>query len=404
MPLSNDLLDRLLTEADGQDLFGQEGLLSELTTRLAERALEAELTHHLGYPKHAPDGRRSGNSRNGHTPKTVQTEHGPVTINVPRDRNADFEPQIVPKHQRRLAGFDEKVIALYARGMSARSIQEHLQELYQADVSRTLISTVTDAVLDDARAWQSRPLEAIYPIVFLDALYIKVRRPEGIRKCAVYIAIGVNIDGIRSVLGLWMGEHEKASFWLSVLTELANRGVSDVFYCCVDGLSGFEEAIEAVFPQAIVQQCIVHLARQSLRYVAWGERKDVAASLRAIYQAATVEAAEAALEQAERAWPKYPHLVRPWQSAWTRVIPFFSFLPAVRRALYTTNQIESLNRSLRQVLKTRGSFPTEQAALKVLYLSLERRSQAWSHTVVPYWGQAQSAFSILFPDRMPTHH
>jgi putative transposase len=405
MPLSKDTLDQLLDEADGQDLFGQGGLISELTARLAERALEAEMTHHLGYDKHDPAGRGSGNSRNGHSSKTLQTEYGSLAIEVPRDRIGTFEPQIVPKHQRRLKGFDDKVIALYAKGMSVRSIQEHLEELYGTEVSRQLISAVTDAVLEDARAWQSRPLEAVYPVLFLDALYVKIRRPEGVRNCAIYTAIGINVDGMRSVLGLWVCPHadtERASFWLSVLTELRNRGVEDVFYCCVDGLTGFEQAIEAAFPQALVQQCVVHLVRQSLRYVSWKDRKAVAASLRRVYQAPTAEAARSALDEAKVAWPKYPHLVGPWERAWGRVVPLFSLLPAVRRALYTTNQIEALNRSLRSVVKTRGSFPSEAAALKVLYLAAERQAKKWQKAV-SYWPEAQSSFAVLFPGRMPEH-
>lgn len=399
MALPDDVLDQLLAERGEQDLFGPTGLIKELTGRLLERALETELTHHLGYEKHHAAAKQTPNSRNGHSKKTLKGEEGTLEVRIPRDRDGTFEPQLIPKRSRRLPGFDEKIIALYGSGMSVRQIQEHVEDLYEVEISRDLICSITDAVLDDVKAWQARPLEAQYPIVYLDALFVKVRRTEGIRKQAVYVALGITREGRKEVLGLWMAAQEKASFWLNVLTALKNRGVDDVLYFAVDGLKGFEEAIEALYPQAIVQQCIVHLVRNSTRYVSRADRKAVCASLRAIYTAPTADAALAALEAAKIAWPKYPHLTRPWEAAWERVIPFFSFPPGLRKVLYTTNAIESLNRQLRRVLKTRGAFPTEESVYKVLYLAIDRASRNWTREIV-HWREALLCFEILFPNRL----
>ena len=311
MTIRKELLDELLKASEGQDLFGPDGLLNELTGRLVEQALEAELTEHLGYKKYSPAARQHANSRNGHTPKTLRGKTGTVQVKVPRDREGSFEPQLVPKHTRSLPGFDERVIALYGRGLSTREITEHLEELYHTRVSRELISRITEAVMEDAELWQNRPLEQVYPLLYLDALFVKMRTPSGVRKRAVYVALGVNLEGHKEVLGLWMADEEKASFWLGVLTELKNRGLKDVFICCVDGLAGFEEAIEVALPKTIVQQCIVHLVRRSTRYVASTDRKAVCQDLRRVYQAPTAEAARRALEEASAKWAKYPHLDSP---------------------------------------------------------------------------------------------
>lgn len=401
MTLRKELIDELLKESEGQDLFGKDGLLSELTGRLVERALEAELTEHLGYEKDSPAASQHPNSRNGHTAKTLRGKSGTVRVKVPRDRQGTFEPLLVPKHARSLPGFDERVIALYGRGLATREIAEHLEDLYHTSVSRDLISRVTDAVMEDAEAWQNRPLETVYPLLYLDALFVKMRTPAGVRKRAVYVALGVNLEGRKDILGLWMADEEKASFWLRVLTELKNRGLEDVFICCVDGLAGFEEAIEAALPKTIVQQCIVHLIRRSTRYVARKDRKAVCGDLRSVYRAPTAEAARRALEEAGAKWTKYPHLTEPWKKAWDRVIPFFDFPKRIRRIIYTTNAIESLNRSLRRVLKTRGAFPSEKAVRKVLYLAIRRKSTGWQKKSVDHWRETYGHFHILFRERIP---
>jgi putative transposase len=407
-PLPADLIDQILeahAAAGGtpEAVLSEGGLLHQLTGRLVERILDAEMTEHLGYRKGSPAGRGSGNSRNGTSRKTIQTDQGAVAIQVPRDRAGTFAPQVVPKHVRRLPGFDEKVIALYGRGLSVRQIQEHLRELYHTDVSRGLITAVTDAVIDEVTAWQRRPLEALYPIVYFDALFVKVRTGRGVERRPVYTALGIGLDGRKSLLGLWMGTGagESAAFWHEVLTEIEARGARDVLIACVDGVAGFEEAMGAVFPQALVQQCIVHLVRQSLRYVPAKRRKKVAADLRAIYQAPTVAAAEQALATAEAAWGEIdPSVLRPWKRAWDRVIPFFRFPTDLRKVLYTTNAVEAVNRSLRSVLKTRGALPTETAVMKVLYLRLQSLEARWTRAV-DHWPLALKTFAILYPDRLP---
>lgn len=362
--------------------------------------MAAELTEHLGYEHgQAPPG-GAGNARNGMTPKTIHTEQGSVRIEQPRDREGSFEAQIVPKHQRRFEGFDERIIAMYGRGMSVRDIQAHLRELYGVEVGHDLISRVTDAVLDDVREWQSRPLEDVYPILFLDALIVKVRDGGAVRNRACYVAIGVNLEGERDVLGLWFQQTEGAKFWLAVLTELKQRGVRDVLVCCVDGLSGFPEAIEAVFPNAWVQTCIVHLIRQSLRFVPDKHRRAVAKDLRPIYTAVDADAALVALEQFEQAWgERYPMIGKTWHQAWEHVIPFLAFPPDVRRVVYTTNTIEALHRQIRKTIKTRGHFPTEEAARKLIYLSIINAQKSWRQTY--NWTSALLAFKIHFGDRLP---
>jgi len=399
--LRDELIDELLAGAKTpEEITGPDGLLTRLTKRLVERAMDAELTDHLGYERgQAPPG-GVGNARNGISEKTLHTEHGSVRIEQPRDRAGSFEPQIVPKHQRRFAGFDERIIAMYARGMSVRDIQAHLRELYHVEVGHDLISRVTDAVLDDVREWQARPLEDVYPILFLDALIVKVRDGGAVRNRACYVAIGVNLEGERDVLGLWFQATEGAKFWLQVLTELKQRGVSDVLVCCVDGLKGFPEAIEAVFPQAWVQTCIVHLLRHSLRFVPDKYRRKVAQDLKPIYTAPDVDGAAEALAAFDRDWgERYPMITATWRESWEHVIPFLAFPADVRRVLYTTNTIEALHRQIRKTIKTRGHFPTEEAARKLIYLSIINAQKSWRNTY--NWSAALLSFKIHFGDRLP---
>ena len=399
--LLDGMIDELIAGKRGErEILGQEGVLGEITRRMVQRALEEELTEHLGYPAgHAPPG-GAGNSRNGGTPKTLLTDQGPVRIDTPRDRKSRFEPQLVRKGQRRLAGLDEKIIALYGGGMTTREIEAYITELYGPGVSRETVSRVTAAVLEDARAWQTRPLEQVYPIVYLDALVIKIRDGQAVRNFACYLAIGVNLEGDRDVLGMWFQRTEGAKFWLQVLTELKTRGVQDVLVCCVDGLQGFPEAIEAVYPKAWVQTCIVHAIRAALRFVPYKDKKKVAADLRKIYTAVDRDHAEQELEHFAETWDaKYPMISASWMENWERIVPFLAFPPDVRRAVYTTNTIEALNRQIRKIIKTRGSFPDEDSARKLLYLAITRAQQKWRHAY--NWNSALTAFRIHFGDRIP---
>jgi putative transposase len=391
----------LLDGARGeQEILGPGGLLGDLTRRLIERALGAELTEHLGYPPgEAPPG-GAGNARNGATPKTVSTDHGRVRIEAPRDRRGTFAPQLVKKGQRRLAGLDEKIVALYAGGMTTREIETYLAGVYGPGIGRDTVSRVTAAVLEDAKAWQTRPLEAVYPILYLDALVIKIRDGQAVRNFACYLAIGVNCDGERDVLGLWFQRTEGAKFWLQVLTELKQRGVEDVLVCCVDGLAGFPEAIEAVFPQTWVQTCLVHQVRSSLRFVPYRDRRPVAADLKRIYTAVDRDHAERELERFADKWDaRYPMIAASWLEHWERIVPFLAFPPDVRRVVYTTNTIEALNRQIRKIIKTRGSFPSEDSARKLLYLAITRAQAKWRHAY--NWSSALVAFRIHFGDRLP---
>ena len=401
-PIRPELLDELLKDYQKpEDLLGQDGLLQHLTKALVERALGGELTHHLGYEKHSSAGDNSGNSRNGTTPKTMKGKRGQVQIDVPRDRNSEFEPQLIKKGQTRFDGLDEKIISLYARGMTQREIQGHLEEIYGVEISPSLISTVTDEVLDEVRAWQSRPLDAVYPILYLDALQVKVRSQGRVVNKAIYLAFGVNLHGLKEVLGLWASESEGSKFWMQVVTELKNRGVQDVFIACVDGLKGFPEAVEAVFPQAQVQLCMVHMVRHSLSYVSHKNRKPVADDLKAVYQAATVEEAERQLKEFEETWAEsYPVIARSWRQNWARVIPMFSYPSEIRRAIYTTNTIESLNMTLRKVSKNRPLFPNDEAVFKLMYLALRNISKRWTMPI-PNWSAALNQFAILFEGRVP---
>lgn len=400
MAIDKELIDKLLADYEGpEDLIGEQGLLKQLTKALVERAMNAELTHHLGYEKNDPAGRGSGNTRNGTSAKTLKGDFGEARIEVPRDRSGTFEPKIVPKHQTRFTGFDDKILSMYARGMTTREIQGHLEEIYGVEVSPSLISEVTDAVQEEVKAWQTRPLEALYPIVFLDALMVKMRHEGRVENRAVYVAIGIDLDGRKDVLGLWTSANEGAKFWLQVLTEIRNRGTKDVFVACVDGLKGFPQAIETVFPQAQIQLCIVHLVRASLNYVNWKERKLVAADLKAIYRADTEKQAHQELASLAERWSgKYPAIVALWERNWERVIPFFQFPAEIRRVIYTTNAVESLNMSLRKAIKTRGAFPSEEAALKVMYLALRNVIRKWE--AVLNWKAALSHFTLLWEDRI----
>jgi len=396
------LIDELLKECqDPKDILGQNGLLKQLTKRLVERTLQAELTDHLGYGPYKPEGRGLGNYRNGSGPKTVQSDSGAIQIEVPRDRNGSFEPQLVKKRQRRLEGFDDKVLALYARGMSTRDIQGQLEELYGVEVSPTLISNVTDAVMEEVRAWQSRPLSAVYPILYFDALFVKTRQEGPVTTKAIYLALGINLEGEKELLGLWVAQTEGSKFWLTVFNELKSRGVCDCFIACVDGLKGLPEAIEAVFPSTQVQLCIVHKLRNSLKYVPWKERKTVATDLRAIYAAATLVEAEEALERFSQRWDaKYPAISPSWRADWPRLTVFFDYCPEIRKVIYTTNAIESLNYSLRKLLKTRGAFPNDDAIIKILYLAINRVAKKWTMPIRD-WKAAINQFVILFGDRVP---
>lgn len=402
MATQDELLDDLMKNyKKPEDLIGENGLLKQLTKALVERAMKTEMTDHLGYDKHDPAGKKSGNSRNGNSKKTIKGEFGNIEIAVPRDRNSTFEPVIVPKGETRFTGFDDKIISMYARGMTTRDIQAHLHELYGVEVSPTLVSQVTDAITEEITLWQNRPLEEVYPIVYLDAVRVKVRHNSTVINKAVYLAIGITWDGSKEVLGMWIAETEGAKFWLQVVTEFKNRGVKDIFIACVDGLKGFPEAIETVFPRAQVQLCIVHMVRHSLRYVSWKQRKEVAEDLKSIYNAPTVEQAETNLTAFAAKWDtSHPTISKSWRGNWERIIPLFSYPPEIRKAIYTTNAIESLNMSLRKVTKNRGSFPNDEAMTKLLYLAMKNISKKWTLPIRD-WKSAMNQFTILFEGRMP---
>ena len=400
MEIKTELIDELLKDYQKpEDIIGENGLLRQFVKAVLERAMNAELAHHLGYEKHDPAGNNSGNSRNGTSSKKVKGDFGELEIEVPRDRISTFEPQILPKHQTRFTGFDAKIVSMYARGMTTREIEGHLKEIYNVEVSPGLISQVTESVNEEVKLWQNRALEPIYGIVYLDALYVKMRHEGRVENRAVYVALGVDLEGHKDVLGLWCSAHEGAKFWLTVLTELKNRGVKDMLIVCVDGLKGFPQAIEAVFPQAQVQLCVVHLVRASLNYVNWKERKQVAAELKLIYRAATAVEAEMQLDCLIAAWGgKYKAIGKLWKENWERVIPFFAFPEEVRKVVYTTNAVEALNRGLRKIIKNRGAFPSEEAAMKLLYLALQNVIGKWE--TVQHWKEALNQFEILWGDRI----
>lgn len=401
MTKKDELLDELLKGVKNpNDLFGKEGLLKQLTKSLVERALEGELTDHLGYQKHAPVGKATSNARNGTSQKTLKGDLGEIPIDVPRDREGSFNPKIVKKHQSRFDGFDDKIVAMYARGMTTRDIQAQLEDIYGVEVSPSLVSRVTDEVLSEVKAWQNRPLDPLYPIVYLDAIRVKARSDGHVDNRAVYLAIGINLDGIKDVLVMWMAKTEGAKFWLQVMTELKNRGVKDIFIASVDGLKGFPDAIETVYPDTQVQLCIVHMVRHSLKYVSWKQRKEMADDLKTIYRAGTAEEAHNHLEAFATKWDHtHPTVSKSWRNNWDRLIPFFEYPASIRRVIYTTNAIESLNMLLRKVTKNRGSFPNDEAVFKLLYLALRNASKKWTMPI-QNWKEAMNHFTILFEDRM----
>ncbi len=400
--LNKELVKELIKDCKTpEDFFGENGLIKSFVKSIMESALNAELSTHLGYEKHDPEGYNTGNSRNGTTPKTVKGEFGEIEVEIPRDRIGTYSPQLLPKHQTRFEGFDDKILSLYARGMTTRDIQAQLQELYNVEVSATLISNVTDAVLEEVKTWQSRSLDPIYPIVYLDAIVIKVKENKQVINKAIYLALGVNMEGRKELLGMWVSPNEGAKFWLNVLTELKNRGVQDILFACVDGLVGFVEAIETIYPKTTTQLCIVHIIRNSLRYVGYKERKEVVADLKRIYEASTIEEAELALDEFGDKWDKkFPAISRLWIEKWNNITPFFNYPEEIRRVIYTTNAIESLNMTLRKVLKNKRFFPSDEAAFKQLYLGIKNISKKWTMPI-RNWSAAMGRFAIEFADRLP---
>lgn len=403
MTFRPELLDELLKNyKNPEDLVGEGGILKQLTAALVERCLNAEMEHHLEEERTEPvEENAPRNRRNGYSQKTIKGEFGEAEIDIPRDRNGAFEPIIVPKGQTRFDGFDGKILSLYSRGMSVRDIQAQLQDLYGVEVSAGLISKVTDAVEEERKLWQNRGLDRVYPIVYFDAIVVKVRQDGRVINKAIHLALAVNLSGNKELLGMWMTQNESAKFWLAILTELQNRGLRDIFIACCDGLTGFADAIEAVFPKTQVQLCIVHLVRNSLSYVSYKDRKAVATDLRLIYTAATETEAEQQLVAFAEKWDKqYPIISRSWMNHWTRVIPFFAFPPEIRRAIYTTNAIESLNMTLRKVIKNHRAFPTDESALKVVYLAMQNIAKNWTMPI-SNWKPALNRFAIVYEERFP---
>jgi putative transposase len=405
MAIKNEIVDELLKGADPKKVFSSEGLLEEIKKALAERILNAELDDHLqNEAAGSESGASAPNHRNGYSKKTVITDTSQVELEIPRDRRGTFEPQLIAKYQRRFPGFDDKIISMYARGMSVRDIQGHLRELYGIEASPQLISTVTDAVLEEVNRWQARPLDALYAIVFFDALRVKMRDEGTVRNKAVYLAIGVSPDGHKDVLGIWIEQTEGAKFWMRVMAELKNRGVNDILIAVVDGLKGFPEAITAIFPQTTIQTCIVHLLRNSMDYAGWKDRKPIATALKAVYRAVDAESAALALTEFEESpWGrKYPAIPAAWRRNWAEVIPFFAFPQDVRRMIYTTNAIESLNSTIRRSVRVRGHFPSEEAAIKLIWLQLREVTRKWKMPARE-WHAAKAQFGLLFGERFEMH-
>ena len=404
MAIREALIDELLGSREVKtqdDLFGKEGILKQLSKQLMERLLEAEMTNHLGYSRHSIEGHNSGNSRNGKTKKTVKTGNGDIEITVPRDRESEFEPVLIEKRKSHLKGLDDQILSLYAKGMTVRDIHEHLSELYGTEISRDLISTITDAVLEDVTQWRNRPLDKIYPIVFIDGFVSKCRVDGAVGNSTVYVIYGINLEGKKDVLGLYLGAAEGAKFWLQSLTELRNRGLEDIFILCADGLKGLPEAVEGAFPKALFQTCIVHMVRHSLNYVPYNEKKAVATDLKKIYESSTVKSAIIALDDFELTWvDKYPVIVKSWRNNWEKITPFMRFPPEIRKVIYTTNIVESLNNTLRKSVRNRGHFPTEDALMKVLYLAIQGVSKKWTMPIHD-WKLALNRFAIMFADRFP---
>ena len=413
MSKQNDLIDELLKEyRSPEEILGKDGLIRQLTKAVLERALEAELEHHLAQERESESDGLVGsaetggsgsarNVRNGWSRKTVKSDSGQFDLSIPRDRQSTFEPAIVPKHKRRLAGLDEKIISLYATGMSEREISRQLQELYDVEISASLISAVTDAVMDEVITWRSRPLDSVYPIVYLDAFIIKVRHEKRVINKSCYLVIGVGVDGHKEALGFWIAETEGAKLWLGILTELRNRGLTDILIACVDGLKGFPEAIATIYPEARVQACLVHMVRSSMKYVGYKDRRPVAAALKRVYSSQTIEEAEMQLTDFELEFgTRFPAIVNSWRNNWERIIPLFDYAPEIRRVIYTTNTIESVNSVLRRAIKTKGSFPSDEAATKIIYLALMNATSRWSMPIRE-WNLALNQLAILHPDRLP---
>lgn len=402
MAIREEMLNELLAGySKPEDLLGADGIIQQLKKALVEKALSAELTNHLGYDKGDTAGRGTGNSRNGHSRKTVKTDTSAMELNIPRDRNSTFEPLLIKKGQTRFDGFDDRIISMYARGMTVRNIQAHLKELYAVDVSPDLISQVTDAVVQEVREWQNRPIDPVYPIIIFDALRVKIRDEGVVKTKSIYLALAFTMEGQKDVLGLWIEQTEGAKFWLKIMNELKNRGVQDVLIAVVDGLKGFPDAINTVFPKTQVQTCIVHLVRYSLNFVCWRDRKDVAKDLKLIYRAETEEMAEANLSEFEAKWDsKYPTISQSWRRNWERVIPFFIYPHEIRKIIYTTNAIESLNMTLRKIIKNRGHFPSDESATKLIYLALRNATTKWTMPLKD-WKKALTQFAIIYKDRVP---
>lgn len=406
MATKEEELEKLLEGIDfknltAEQITGKEGLLKLLTKKIVEKAMSAEMDHHLGYSKHSPAGKNSGNSRNGKSKKTIITEQGEVPIEIPRDRNGEYEPQIVKKHQRRFEGFDDKIISMYGRGMTTRDIQGHLKDIYGVDISPEFISTVTDAVIEDVREWQNRPLDPFYAIVYFDAIVIKARSEGRVVNKAVYTAMGIQENGQKEALGLWISESEGAKFWAGIMAELKNRGVQDILIACMDGLKGLPEAVNSLFPQTRIQLCIVHMVRNSTKFVSYKERKEICADLKKIYTAPTEREGSLALDAFAEKWDrKYPMISKSWRSNWDNLNEFFGYPKEIRRIIYTTNAVESLNFSLRKITKNRAAFPTDDAVMKLLYLSLTNASKKWTMPIRD-WGAALNQFAIYFGERVP---
>ena len=402
MAITKEVLDELLREYKGpDDFYGPDGLIKQLSKALIERAMQAELTEQIGYEKNEFGEKGTENRRNGKSTKTLRTDQGPMEIEVPRDREGEFEPAIIPKHQREWRGFDDKILSMYGLGMSTQGIQENLKEIYNVDVSPELISRVTDEVKGLVEEWRNRPLEMFYPIIFFDALRVNIRDEGHVSKKSIYLALAIRLDGQKELLGMWIERNEGSKFWLGILNELKNRGVSDILIAAVDGLTGFPDAIHAVFPETEVQLCMVHMVRNSVKYVPYKDRKAVTADLKEIYLAPSADAAETALERFAEKWDrKYPAISRSWKNRWTEVIPFMKFSPEIRRAIYTTNAIESVNYTLQRNLKTRQSFPNDDSAMKLIFMILRRISKRWTMPI-RNWAEAIHQFSVIYGDRVP---
>ena len=402
MAITKEVLDELLKEYKGpDDFYGPDGLIKQLSKALIERAMQAELTEQIGYEKSEPGEKATANRRNGKSSKTLRSDQGPIEIEVPRDRDGEFDPQIVGKHQREWRGFDDKILSMYSHGMSTQGIQENLKDIYNVDVSPELISRVTDGVKELVEEWRNRPLEPFYPVLFLDALRVNIRDEGHVGKKAVYLALAIRLDGQKELLGMWIERNEGSKFWMGILNELKNRGVQDILIAAVDGLTGFPDAINAVFPKTEVQMCIVHMVRNSVKYVPYKDRKAVTTDLKEIYLAPCEDAALTALEKFAEKWDgKYPAISKSWRNRWNEVIPYMKFSPEIRKAIYTTNAVESVNYTLQRNLKTRQSFPNDEAAMKLIFMILRRISKRWTMPI-RNWGEAIHQFSVIYGDRVP---